>query len=298
MNLETTFFKAKDGVDLRGIIYKSKNQTHKILISIHGMATNCIKERDEKVAEKVNELNIDFLAFNNRGHDLINYIKKENKEKKELAGTSYEEISECYEDILGAINYAVQNNYSEIYLMGHSLGCTKTIYTYNKLLEEKQEEILNKIKSIILLSLVDIPLAVQVYLRDNFPAMISYAKSMKKEGMENVLMPIESFIHPISVKTFLRYAIDNKDIDFARFSDEKYNYEKLNNIKVPLFMRWGNDRELIIQRADELCDMIKEKIHNEFLDIGFIDGANHSYTGKEEILANEIKELIKNVSKT
>ena len=295
MNIQTTFFKATDGVKLKGIVYKSQSKTQKILISTHGMATNCIKERDEKIAEKVNELNIDFLAFNNRGHDLTNYIKKENKEKEELAGTAYEEISECYEDILGAINYAMQNNYNEIYLMGHSLGCTKIIYTYNKLLEEKQEEILNKIKGIILLSLVDIPLAIQVYLKENFSAMVTYAKNMKKEGMENILMPEESFIHPISVKSFLRYSIDNKDIDFARFSDKNYNYEKLNNIKVPLFMRWGNDRELIIQKADELCNMLKEKINNESLDIGFIDGANHSYSGKEEILANEIKKFIENI---
>lgn len=295
MNIKTSFFKATDGVDLKGIIYKSQVKTQKLLISIHGMATNCIKERDEKIAEKVNELNIDFLAFNNRGHDLTNYIKKENKDREQLAGTSYEEILECYEDILGAINYATQNNYSEIYLMGHSLGCTKTIYTYNKLLEENQEEILNKIKGIILLSLVDIPRSIQIYLKDKFPVMVTYAKNMKKEGIENSLMPEESFIHPISVKTFLRYSIDNKDIDFARFSDEDYDYKKLNNIKVPLFMRWGNDRELIIQKADKLCDMLKEKINNKSLDIGFIDGANHSYTGKEEILANEIKEFIKNI---
>ena len=294
MNIKTTFFKATDGV--KGIIYKSQWKTQKILISTHGMATNCIKERDEKIAEKVKEINIDFLAFNNRGHDLTNYIKKENKEKKELAGTSYEEISECYEDILGAINYATQNSYSEIYLMGHSLGCTKTIYTYNKLLEENQEEILNKIKGIILLSLVDIPLAIQIYLRDNFPAMVTYAKNMKKEGMENELMPEKSFIHPISIKTFLRYAINNEDINFARFSDNSYSFEKLNNIKVPLFMRWGNDNELILQKADELCDMLKEKIHNKFLDIGFIDGANHSYTGKENILANEIVKFIKTIN--
>lgn len=295
MNIKTSFFKATDGVELKGIIYKSQIKTQKLLISIHGMATNYMKERDEKIAQKVNELNIDFLAFNNRGHDLTNYIKKENKDKEQLAGTSYEEILECYEDILGAINYATQNNYSEIYLMGHSLGCTKTIYTYNKLLEENQEKILNKIKGIILLSLVDIPLSIQIYLKNKFPVMVTYAKNMKKEGMENSLMPEESFIHPISVKTFLRYTIDNKDIDFARFSDEDYNYQKLNNIKVPIFMRWGNDRELIIQKADELCNMLKEKIHNESLDIGFIDGANHSYTGKEEILANEIKEFIKNI---
>lgn len=92
MNIETTFFKATDGVNLKGVMYKNQSKTNKVLISIHGMATNCLKERDEKIAEKANELNIDFFAFNNRGHDIVNYIKKENQEKQELAGTAYEEI--------------------------------------------------------------------------------------------------------------------------------------------------------------------------------------------------------------
>ena len=179
--------------------------------------------------------------------------------------------------------------------MGHSLGCTKTIYTYNKLVEEKQEKTLERIKGIILLSLVDIPLALQVYLKDDFPVMVTYAKNMKREKMENQLMPEESFIHPISVKTFLRYAIENKDIDFAKFSDKNYDYKEINNIKVPLFMRWGNDRELIIQKADELCKMVKEKIKNDKLDIGYIEGGNHSYTGKEEILANEIQNFLREI---
>lgn len=295
MNIETTFFKATDGVDLKGIIYKTQSKTNRVLISIHGMATNCLKERDEKIAEKANELNIDFFAFNNRGHDIVNYIKKENQEKQELAGTAYEEISESYNDIVGAINYATSHGYEEIYIMGHSLGCTKTIYTYNKLIEEKQEKTLERIKGIILLSLVDIPLALQVYLKDDFPVMVTYAKNMKKEKMENQLMPEESFIHPISVNTFLRYAIENKDIDFAKFSDKNYDYKEINNIKVPLFMRWGNDRELIIQKADELCKMVKEKIKNDKLDIGYIEGANHSYTGKEEILANEIQNFLREI---
>ena len=145
------------------------------------------------------------------------------------------------------------------------------------------------------MSLVDIPLALQVYLKEDFPVMVTYAKNMKREGLENQLMPEESFIHPISVKTFLRYAIDNKDIDFARFSDTNYSYKEINNIKVPLFMRWGNNKELIIQKADELCENLKSKIKNSNLDIGYIDGANHSYQGKEEILANEIKKFLINI---
>lgn len=294
MKVETAFFKATDGVSLKGFIYKSEVETHKILISIHGVATNCPKERDEKIAEKVNELNIDLLSFNNRGHDIVNTIKKENFEREELAGTAFEEISECYEDILGALNYAIENNYSEIYLMGHSLGSTKTIYAYNKLLENNNKMIDN-IKGIILLSLVDIPTAIKVYLQDNFPAMVTYAKNLKKENLEYELMPEKSFIHPISVKTFLRYSIDNKDIDFARFSDTTFEFEKINNIKVPLFMRWGNVNELILQNAEDLCNLIKEKIKIQKKDIDFIEGADHSYHGKEEVLANEIKEFLKNI---
>lgn len=292
MNIQIIFFNATDGVDLKGFIYKSKEKTQKILISVHGMATNCIKQRDEKIAEKLNELNIDFLAFNNRGHDLTNYIKKENKEKEELAGTSYEEISECYNDILGAIKYSIKNGYEEIYLMGHSLGSTKIVYAYNKFMKENTD-IVGKIKGIILLSLVDIPTASKIYLQDNFPAIVTYAKNMKKEGMENQLMPEKSFIHPISVKTFLRYTIENNDINFARFSDALYDFEELNNIKVPLFMRWGNNKELILQEADKLCEFLQDKIKNEDLDIGYIDEANHNYSGKEEILSNEIAKFIK-----
>ena len=292
MNLETIFFKATDGINLKGLIYKSEKETNRILISIHGMATNCIKRRDEVIAEKVNKQCIDVLVFNNRGHDIVNTIKKENNEKSELAGTAFEEISECYEDILGAINYALSKNYQEIYLMGHSLGSTKTIYFYNKLLKEKND-ILKKIKAVILLSLVDIPLAFQVYLKEKFPSAVTYAKNMKKENMENILMPEGSFIHPISVRTFLRYAVENQDINFARFSDKEFDFKEINNIKVPLFMRWGNNKELIIQQADELCNFLKNKITNPNLDIDFIDGADHSYNEKEEILADEISNFLK-----
>ena len=101
-------------------------------------------------------------------------------------------------------------------------------------------------------------------------------------------MPEKAFTYPISVKTFLKYARDYKNFDFARYSDETYNYEELNNIKIPLFMRWGNDKELILQEAKDLCNMLKQKIKNTLLDINYIDKANHSYTGKEEILAEEI----------
>ena len=287
MKTKQISYNTPDQVILGGLIYQSEKPTKKILISTHGMATNCLKERDEIIAKTLNKDNIDYLTYNNRGHELVSYIKKIDS-KKTLGGTAYEDIEESYEDILGTIEYVLENGYEEIYLQGHSLGATKTIYAYNKL----SKEIKKHIKAVILLSLVDIPVAVKTYLGEKFPEMLTYAKNMEKEGMEYILMPEKSFIHPLSVKTFLKYARDYQNFDFARYSEKDYTYPELNEISSPLFMRWGNNKELILQKAEELCDMLKQKIKNPKLDINYIDQANHSYLGKEETLAKQIEEFI------
>ena len=289
--MEKVDFLATDGIELSGILYNGKEKNKKIILSIHGMASNCMKTRDTIIAKNANENNIDYFCFNNRGSEIVKYISKNinGKKEKQLAGTAYEDVLESYEDIVGAILKLKELGYKDIYLQGHSLGCTKIVYTYNELLEEKETDILNSIKGVILLSLIDIPMAIKVYTGEKFEKYLKLAEE-KENKLE--LMPTSSFIHPISVKTFLRYARDNKEIDFARYGRDN-ELEKLNNIKAPLFMRWGNDNEMILQKADELVTMVSNLVQNERKDINYIDGANHSYNEKEEILAKEIIEFVK-----
>ena len=289
--MEKVDFLATDGIELSGILYNGKEKNEKIILSIHGMASNCMKTRDTIIAKNANENNIDYFCFNNRGSEIVKYISKNinGKKEKELAGTAYEDVLESYEDIVGAILKLKELGYKDIYLQGHSLGCTKIVYTYNELLEEKETDILNSIKGVILLSLIDIPMAIKVYTGEKFEQYLKLAEE-KENKLE--LMPTSSFIHPISVKTFLRYARDNKDIDFAKYGKDN-ELKKLNNIKAPLFMRWGNDNEMILQKADELVSMVSNLIQNQNKDINYIDGANHSYNEKEEILAKEIIEFVK-----
>ena len=292
--MELINFMATDGVNLEGILYKaSSNISEKIILSVHGMTSNCFKKRDIEIDKKANEKGIDYFAFNNRGSEIVKYIEKETEGQptKELAGTAYEDVLEGYEDIVGAIIKLKELGYKNIYLQGHSLGCTKIVYTYNELINNDETEILENIKGVILLSLVDIPMALKVYLRDNFKQYLDYAEKLEHENKIYEMMPRESFIHPISVKSFLRYARDNKDIDFANYGKDN-ELEKLNNIQVPLFMRWGNDNEMIIQQADELSTMVNNIITNENKNIDYIDGANHSYTGKEKELAEQIVEFV------
>ena len=125
---------------------------------------------------------------------------------------------------------------------------------------------------------------------EKYNEMVRFAIEKEKNGEQMDLMPKEAFDHPISVKTYLRYFRDNKEIDFARFSDKEYDFKELNNINVPLFLRWGQ-RDLVIQDLDKLTDLLKDKIKNN-IDIGYIKDTDHGYTDKEEILGGEIVKFL------
>ena len=293
IKIEVIYFLATDGIKLDGLLYTSENKTEDIILSIHGMGSNCMKKRETTMAKFANQNNIDYFCFNNRGSELVKYIRRytEGKREKSLGGTSFEDVLEGYEDITGAIIKLKELGYKNIYLQGHSLGCTKIVYTYHELKDE-QDDMVNDIKGIILNSLIDVPRALKVYLRDNFDKYLAYAEEKEKNGQKDEMMPQDAFIHPISVKAFLRYARDYQDINFANFGEDK-ELKVLNHIDVPLFMRWGNVNEMIVQMPEELVDLMNNCITNPNKDIYYIDGANHSYEGKEEELAKEIIAFIK-----
>lgn len=287
MSIEIVKFIASDGIILDGILNKCEEKTNKILIQIHGMISNCFKKRERTIAQKVEKMGIDTLCFNNRGSEVVRYIKSETESF--LGGTAYEKIEDCYYDIVGAIEFALSLGYENIYLQGHSLGSTKVVYTYNRLKEENSKY-LNNIKAIILLSLCDSSDTIEMNKDDNY-LKIAEEKASNGELMD--LMPLESYVHPISVRSYLQYARDYQSIDFARFDDDDYEFEVLNKIDVPLFMRWGNVNELIKRDAKDLAQFMNGKIHNPNKDISYIDGADHTYYEKEEQLGEEIKEFLR-----
>lgn len=288
--LKRVYFNTEDKIELVGLLETPKKQTNKVVISVHGMQSNCLKQRETKLSEYITKEGIAYFAFNNRGAEVMTYTKKITGEKLLNGGVVYEDVLDSYYDIKAAINKMLELGFTELYLQGHSLGCTKIVYTYNKL---KEENNIKNIKGIILLSLVDIPECQKYDLGNKYDEIMKYAEKQEQQGNNFELMPEESFDHPISVGAYLRYFKYNKQIDFARFNDKNYDFKKINNIHIPLFLRWGNVYELVMQNLDELVEFLKSKIQNDKLDIGYIDGADHGYTGKEMILGKQIIEFIR-----
>ena len=290
--LEKVYFELEDKVELVGLLHKPENTTDEVVISIHGMQSNCFKKREDILAKVINNAGIAYFAFDNRGANLMCYTKKTDGTKTLNGGSVYEDVLESYYDIKGAIEKMLELGYTKIHLQGHSLGCTKIVYAYNRLKKENYKNLEN-IQSIILLSLVDL-VDLQKYDLgiDKYNKMLEFAIDKETKGEEMELMPFDSFDHPISVKSYLRYYRDNQEIDFAKFNDNNYDFKEINNISIPLFLRWG-ENDLVVQKLDELIELLKTKINNPKLDIGYIKNTDHGYTNKEEVLGEEIKKFLK-----
>lgn len=294
MRIEKIYFNTQDGVELFGLLHISENGNDTdVVISTHGMGSNCFKKRDDIIARKLTENNISYFTYNNRGQGLINAISLE--KEKILQGTVFEDVEDSYFDITAAIKVLKEKGYKNIHLQGHSLGSTKTVYTYNKLVEKNEVDTLNSIKSVILLSLVDIPEVMNYLIKSNNKLdIIKIALEKEAAGDLNYVINTNvPFLPMVSVKTFLRYYRENENIDFAKYANSDFNFEKLNNIKVPIFMRWGNVNELISLPVDEIVSIMNNKLNNVNKDIGYIDGAGHNYSGKVTQLAEEIYNFIK-----
>ena len=54
-------------------------------------------------------------------------------------------------------------------------------------------------------------------------------------------------------------------------------------------------KEMIKQEPSELVEILNKKIKNDVKDIDYIDGADHGYHGKEEILVDEIRKFLEKV---
>ena len=286
MKISKVYFNTEDNLRLIGLLHE--NDTFKssaVLISVHGITSNCLNYRDEVLAKMLTDNNIAYFTFDNRGHDVLNTY--DSFVNMNFQGSCVENVREAYYDIKAAIN-SMKKKFGKIILQGHSMGCTKVVYTLNKMIDKK-EDLLKSIYAVSLLSMVDVPGYLKQVLGENYESVITYLKIMKERSKDKLIL-VDNF-PPVRPSTILNFE-ENSDLDFFKYTDESYNFEKLNNIKYPLFMRWGNDKELITIPANELAEKLNKKITNKKKDIGFIDGANHSYKGKEKVLADELLKFI------
>lgn len=123
-----------DGITLHGSWQKpfkgAKNELPiDVLICHHGVAGNFYgSDMFDDFSNLAAADGIAVIRANNRGHDPVSWATGPSGRRR--IGAAYEIISDCIHDWDAWISFAIEQGYTSIGVLGHSLGAAKTIYYF------------------------------------------------------------------------------------------------------------------------------------------------------------------------
>ncbi len=295
---------ATDQLILPGLLFENDQlKTKKIAIWLHGMGDNGVFYRPKLINQLANQLNlnqISFLAFNNRGAHNQKYLKfQDNQQTHFRGGWTNELIIDCLKDIDGAINFAQQQGYQTIYLIGHSTGANKAVlYHYKKQTKDP-------IRAYILLGASDDVGCNYLNLQDKFLNDLKLAKRMISLDKPFKKMPKYSGCYPMSAQSCFdmlnpdgNYNIfPYYEANFKRLGRKKI-FQELNSLDRNFLMIFGQLDEFSIpfNGPENIFQLITKNLASttkKFLNYEIINQADHSFNGHEIELSKRITTWIK-----
>ncbi|MFZ2522066.1 MAG: alpha/beta fold hydrolase [Minisyncoccia bacterium] len=282
MSQEFIRFITEDMLILQGLISRPIESGKKAYLHIHGMGGNFYENRFiDVMAENITQAGYAFLSTNTRGHDIIaDFPIAGSEEKYKRIGDAYEKFEECILDIKSAIDYLQKNGYEEVVLCGHSLGAVKVVYYVAKTQDVR-------VKKLVLMSPPDmIGLAEE---GSNHKDLLSQSQKMISEGRGDELLPVKIWDwYHLSASTYVDLNTRDNPVDIFNTYD-KTKPSILSEIKIPTFAFLGEKDDAAILPQQEALEVIKSKAVNApSFEVAIIEGAPHSYFGKEQVMAERI----------
>lgn len=291
--MKTSFvtFQSTDSIQLHGLLFQSEGFNKSIVIHIHGMAGNFYENSFiAEMAKSYTSNGIAFLTYNNRGHDYYCDLLHVDTGETCLGGAAYEIFEECVFDIEGAILFAKSLGYTEIVLQGHSSGANKAVYYLSK---QK-----SGIHGVALLSPCDdIGLHIDDLGDNRVSELLNHARELISSGSPDQFMPPKTFFdYLLSAKTYFDCFQPGSALDAFPYRDPQNAFVLFGSVQIPIFISFGNNGDYLLQNPEDVAMLLNlKKSINASLSFNVIDGASHSYTGKEKELVTALVKWIKDL---
>lgn len=126
MTIETRLlnFKTSDNETLHGLLFTPRERKSDVaLLLVHGVAMNFYLPPLATFGQALAEQGHHCFVINTRGHDWINRAGN----LTDFCGATYEKFEDSAKDYDGALECLSQQGYKRFILVGHSLGCIKSL---------------------------------------------------------------------------------------------------------------------------------------------------------------------------
>jgi pimeloyl-ACP methyl ester carboxylesterase len=273
--------KTADNIELHGLMTEPDIKTDKILINIHGTASNFYME-DYAIffAQNLPEQGIAVLFTNNRGNNVMEGFQN--------AGAALERFEASVLDIDAWIKYALDEGYRRIILQGHSLGTEKAVYYMNK------GGYIDKVAGVILLGFSD-SYGNQSRIAQNFKTdpMIE-AKELVAQGKSEQFLISNWRPHggglPKSAASYLNFFSPGSELAKALPLHQNKGLLFYQNIKVPILAVAGDQDPYTYLPVQEAAALLEKE--NVLTKTVIMPGTGHDFIGKEKELAGIVSAFI------
>lgn len=284
-----------DGLRLQGVHYEPRTSKNLCVLIVHGMSGNIIENYFADILGKTlagNELGC--IYGHNRGYNHTNDIatkkvKKEGGYETKRIGATYERFRDCIYDIDAWLKEVRKVGYKKIILLGHSLGCNKTLYYFHR---KKPKDVVG----IILASPPDmVGLVKKSEYQSNYKGLLKEARKNVKEGKQRKILSsmIWDWYH-LSSQTFLDLFEENGPADNLSVLRNPKEFPELASINLPILAIMGEYDDIAIRTLQEDLDLTESKATGcSSFTKKFIPKASHNYDRQEQVFAESVLEWIK-----
>ncbi|MBI4094019.1 alpha/beta fold hydrolase [Candidatus Kaiserbacteria bacterium] len=274
-------FETPKRVLLRGLWFGSK-RSRRVVVFVHGLGGSAFSMR--QVIERLDRSGIAVLSFNNRGHDVISSIRSTRRHaRRRLGGAAHEIFTECVDDIEGALRFARRQGARELYLMGHSTGCQKSVYWAGKRGRG--------VRGIVLLAPVS-DYAAELHRRGakKIGRVTKVARALLARGKKHSLLPEGLWHETLDAQRFLSLYTPGSIETIFPYEQERNVPRLLKRIHVPLFVLWAEEDEYAHRPAKEIAAWFEKRLQKGKVVI--IPRVKHSFRGGEKTMEREIRRFM------
>ncbi len=281
MKTEICRVNTKDELRLDGLLFAPEGEARAAVLHVHGRAGNFYANGFlDAMIENYTKAGIALLSVNTRGHDHIADFRIGKTKRIIRIGQAFEIFEDCALDIGAWVEFLENKGFKKIILQGHSQGASKIVYYLGQ--KPRPET-----AAVVLLSPADPAGILRKYSPDEFEQNLSLVKEMVARGEGDRLLPdkLRGWYY-ISAKTFANEMASQEADIFPIFDNGDFgNLEKINK---PILAVYGEDEDTLIFDAKKDMAIIAPHLKNPKSTTIIINGADHTYLGKEEFIARAI----------
>jgi pimeloyl-ACP methyl ester carboxylesterase len=264
----------------------------KVIIFVHGLTSSAF---NTDIARACVDADTASITFNNRGNGIITKLRRKANTKKGTTsypgGTAHEVFTESVDDIQGIIDMVKSKGVKEIYLMGHSTGCQKSVFYMSRSSAD------TAVKGIILLApMSDYADAHTFDTGGRLKKTTQIAEKMVQEGKKHNLLPYHLWSMPIDAQRFLSlYTPESKEEIFC-YAQEGKIPTRLKKVCVPMLVLLAGDDEYRDRPIGEIAMWFEDVFSKRNdCDVDIILDVLHNFGGAYDTIGKSVGDWVQKI---